>query len=71
MKSYLESMTKSLFLKVKIGNDYYIIVKGKWIIVIESLTNLNYIFDVLCVSNNHQKFLSVAHIVENGLQSLI
>ena len=71
MKSYLESMTKSSFLKVKIGNDYDILVKEKWIIVIESLTNLNYICDVLCVSNIHQNFLNVAHIVENGLQSLI
>ena len=60
MKSYLESMTKSLVLKVKIGNDYFILVKGKCIIVIESLTSLNYISNVLCVSKIDQNFLTVA-----------
>jgi hypothetical protein len=47
--------------KVKIGNGDYIDVKGKRIIVLNSLSGLKYISDVLYVSDIDQNLLSVGH----------
>ena len=45
--------------KVNIGNGEYIVVKGKGIIVIESISGTKLIRDVLFVLNISQNLLSV------------
>jgi hypothetical protein len=46
-----KKLEKIVISKVKIRNDDYISVKGKGIVVINSLTSLKYILDVLYVPN--------------------
>ncbi|XP_057451592.1 uncharacterized protein LOC130743382 [Lotus japonicus] len=66
-KLFIE-LDKSIVSKVKVGNGDFISVKGKGTVVIESLTGLKYIPDVLYVPDIDQNLLSVAQLVEKGFK---
>jgi len=61
----LDRMTIS---KVKIGNGDYIDIKGKGIVVLNSLSGLKYILDVLYVPDIDQNLLSVGQLMEKGFK---
>jgi hypothetical protein len=54
--------------KVKIGNGDYIDVKGKGIVILNSLSGLKYISDVLYVPDIDQNLLSVGQLMEKGFK---
>jgi len=55
-----KDLDKTIVSKVKIENGDSILVKGKGIVTIVSLTGLKHISDVLYVPNIDQNLLSVA-----------
>ena len=57
---------KTLISKVKIENCEFISVKGKGTVVIESLTGLKHITDVLYAPDIDQNLLSVGQLVEKA-----
>lgn len=67
-KKLFKELDKSIVSKVKIGNGDFIPVKGKGTVVIESLSGLKYISDVLYVPDIDQNLLSVAQLVEKGFK---
>ena len=63
-------LDKNTISKVRIVNGEYISVKGKWIVVIESLSNLKLIPNVLFVPDIDQNLLSVGQLLEKGFKVL-
>jgi hypothetical protein len=56
-----KELDRTAISQVKIGNGDYIDVKGKGIVVLNSLSGLKYISDVLYVPDIDQNLLSVGH----------
>jgi hypothetical protein len=67
-KELFKKLDRTAISKVKIGNDDYIAVKGKRIVVINSLSGLKYISDVLYVSDIDHNLLSVGQLMEKGFK---
>ena len=63
-----KELDKTIVSKVKIGNSDFISVKGKGNVVIESLTSLKYISNVLYVPDIDQNLLSVSQVLEKGFK---
>ncbi|RVW91832.1 Copia protein [Vitis vinifera] len=63
-----KELDKTIISKVKIGNGEFISVKGKGTMVIESLTGLKYITDVLYVPDIDQNLPSVGQLIEKGFK---
>ena len=63
-----KELDKTIVSKVKIGNHDFILIKGKGTIVVESLTGLKHIFNILYVSKIDQNLLSVAQLVEKDFK---
>ena len=56
-RDLFKELDTSVVSKVKIGNGEYIVVKGKGIVVIESILGTKLIRDVLFVPNISKKFV--------------
>jgi hypothetical protein len=63
-----KELDRTTISKVKIGNGDYIDVKGKGIVVLNSLSGLKYISDVLYVPDIDQNLLSVGQLMEKGFK---
>ena len=63
-------LNKNTISKVRIVNGEYISIKGKWTVVIESLSNLKLIPNVLFVPDIDQNLLSVGQLLEKGFKVL-
>ena len=63
-----KELDRTAISKVKTGNGDYIDVKGKGIVVINSLSCLKYISDVLYVPNINHNLLSVGQLMEKGFK---
>ena len=61
-----KELDRTAISQVKIGNGDYIDVKGKGIVVLNSLSALKYISDVLYVPDIDQNLLSVGQLMEKG-----
>jgi hypothetical protein len=65
---FKELLDRTTISKVKIGNGDYIDVKGKGIVVLNSLSGSKYISDVLYVPDIDQNLLSVGQLMEKGFK---
>jgi hypothetical protein len=65
-----KELVRTAIFNVKIGNGDYIDVKGKRIVVLNSLFGLKYISDVLYVPDIDQNLLSVGQLMEKGFKVL-
>ena len=63
-----KELDRTTISKVKIGNGDYIDVKGKGIVVLNSLSGLKYISDVLYMPDIDQNLLSVRQLMEKGFK---
>jgi hypothetical protein len=63
-----KKLDKTVIYKVKIENGDYIVVKGKLIVAINSLSGLKCISDVLYVPDIDQNLLSVGQLLEKGFK---
>ena len=65
-----KELDKTTISKVRIGNGEYISVRGKRIVVIESLSSLKLIPNVLFVPDIDQNLVSVGQFLEKGFKVL-
>jgi len=47
---FLKELDESFYYKVVIGNGQHFKVKDKWVMTIETLSDIKYIFDILFLS---------------------
>ncbi|XP_047270532.1 uncharacterized protein LOC124899623 [Capsicum annuum] len=60
-----ERLDKNYFFKVRVGNGRLLDAKGKGAVVVQILSGIKLIFDVLFVPEISQSFLSVGQLLEN------
>ena len=65
-----KELDKTTISKVRIGNGEYISIRGKRIVVIESLSSLKLIPNVLFVPDIDQNLVSVGQLLEKGFKVL-
>ena len=63
---FFKELDESFYSKVVIGNGQHVEVKGKGIVIVETLSGIKYISDVLFVPEINQSLLSVGQMMEKN-----
>jgi len=64
--SLFKELDESFYSKVVVGNEQHVEVKGKGVVVVETLSGIKYISDVLFVPEINQSLLSVGQMMEKN-----
>jgi hypothetical protein len=70
MLGFFKELDESFYSNVVIGNGQHVEVKGKEVVVLETLSSIKYISDVLFVLEINQSLLSVGQMMEKNYSLL-